>query len=102
MEALLAARQTNVTSRDYNVVMSKGVGIAELKARLSAHLGAVRKGRTVTVLDRGTPVARIVPYGGETLEVRQATRRPADLVLPPPPARKTDSVALLLDDRHRR
>ena len=38
------------------------VGIAELKARLSEHLRAVRKGRTVTVLDRDTPVARIVPY----------------------------------------
>jgi len=84
------------------MVMMKGVGIADLKARLSAHLGAVRKGRTVTVLDRGRPVARIVPYGAEILEVRRATRRPADLVLPPPPARKTDSVALLLEDRNRR
>ena len=82
--------------------MTKGVGIAELKARLSAHLGAVRKGRSVTVLDRGTPVARIVPYGGEAMEVRRATRRPADLTLPPKPARKTDSVALLLEDRQRR
>lgn len=91
-----------MTSRDYNMVMTKGVGIAELKARLSAHLGAVRKGRTVTVLDRGTPVARIVPYGGEGLEVRRATRRPADLVLPARTARKTDSISLLLDDRQRR
>lgn len=82
--------------------MTKGVGIADLKARLSAHLGAVRKGRSLTVLDRGTPVARIIPYGGEVLEVRRASRRPANLVLPPAPARKTDSLALLLDDRQRR
>lgn len=91
-----------MTCHDYNVVMMKGVGIADLKARLSAHLGAVRKGRTVTVLDRGAPVARIVPYGGERLEVRRATRRPADLALPPRPAKRTDSVAVLLEDRRRR
>jgi prevent-host-death family protein len=82
--------------------MSKGVGIADLKARLSAHLGAVRKGRSVVVLDRGTPVARIVPYGSDALEVCRAAGRPADLVLPPPPAKKTDSLAVLLDDRRRR
>ncbi len=99
---LEAARGRNMTIYDYNMVMSKGVGIADLKARLSAHLGAVRKGRTVTVLDRGTPVARIVPYGAEAPEVRRATKRAADVKLPPPPARKTDSLAVLLEDRRRR
>src|SRR5438309_2184879 len=34
------------------------VGIAELKARLSEHLRAVRRARTLTVLDRDRPVAR--------------------------------------------
>ncbi|MEX2273914.1 MAG: type II toxin-antitoxin system prevent-host-death family antitoxin, partial [Vicinamibacterales bacterium] len=82
--------------------MKKGVGIAELKARLSEHLATVRNGRTVTVLDRGKPVARIVPYGGETLEVRRATRRLRDLPLPGPPASATNSLALLLEDRQRR
>lgn len=42
--------------------MKSTVRIAELKARLSEHLRAVRRGRTVTVLDRETPIARIVPY----------------------------------------
>ena len=37
------------------------VGIAELKARLSEHLRVVRNGGTLTVLDRDTPLARIVP-----------------------------------------
>lgn len=82
--------------------MSKGIGIADLKARLSEHLGAVRRGRTVTVLDRGTPVARIVPYRVEGLEVRRATRKPAGLMLPPKPAQRTDSLALLVADRGRR
>jgi prevent-host-death family protein len=78
------------------------VRIADLKARLSEHLRAVRKGRTLTVLDRDTPVARIVPVGSESLEVRKATRRPRDLKLPPRPANTTDSVAVLLEDRRRR
>jgi prevent-host-death family protein len=78
------------------------VRIAELKSRLSEHLKSVRKGRTLTVLDRDTPVARIVPYATETFEVRRATRRLRDLRLPPPPAAQTDSLAILLDDRSRR
>lgn len=90
-----------LTSCDYNVVM-KTVGIADLKSRLSEHLRSVRKGRTLTVLDRDTPVARIVPYVAEPIEVRRATRRLRDLEPPPPPASPTDSLAVLLDDRRRR
>jgi len=76
------------------------VGIAELKARLSEHLRAVRGGRSLTVLDRDTPIARIVPYeASEPLRVRHATRKPRELKLPPPPDRPTDSLAVLLRDR---
>jgi prevent-host-death family protein len=78
------------------------VGIAELKARLSEHLRAVRNGGTLTVLDRDTPIARIVPYAAPTLEIRKAKRRLRDLKLPPKPARRTDSVAALVEDRRRR
>lgn len=79
--------------------MSK-VGIADLKAHLSAHLRKVRSGRTVTILDRNTPVAQIVPYDAEApLEIRRATRRPAQLRLPPRPASPTDSLSVLLRDR---
>ena len=90
-----------MTSYGYNSVMTT-VRIAELKSRLSEHLRSVRKGRTLTVLDRGTPVARIVPYAAEPIEVRRATRRLRDLKLPPPPASPTHSLAVLLDDRRRR
>jgi prevent-host-death family protein len=78
------------------------VGIADLKARLSAHLRAVRKGRTLTVMDRDRPVARLTPYDAEPLEVRRATRRVRELRLPPPPAAPTDSLTVLQDDRRRR
>lgn len=90
-----------MTSCGYNVVM-KTVRIAELKSRLSQHLKSVRKGRTLTVLDRDTPVARIIPYAAEPIEVRRATRGLRDLKLPPAPASPTDSLAVLLDDRRRR
>jgi antitoxin (DNA-binding transcriptional repressor) of toxin-antitoxin stability system len=78
------------------------VGIADLKARLSEHLRSVRNGNTLTVLDRDTPIAQIIPYSTRTLDVRKATRRLRDLKLPPKPAKRTDSVAVLLDDRRRR
>ena len=39
------------------------VKIAELKAHLSSHLAAVRKGETIIVCDRSTPVARLTPLG---------------------------------------
>ena len=78
------------------------VGIAELKARLSEHLRSVRNGGTLTVLDRNTPIARIVPYAAQPLEIRKATRRLRDLTLPLKPAKRTDSVAILVEDRRRR
>jgi prevent-host-death family protein len=79
--------------------MSK-VGIADLKAHLSQHLRRVRGGRTITVVDRDTPVARIVPYDvAAALEIRRATRKPGELRLPPPLGKATDSLAVLLRDR---
>ncbi len=76
------------------------VRLAELKAHLSEHLRRVRGGRTLTVLDRDTPVARIVPYQTETpLEVRRASRKPADLRLPRRRSARTDSLTVLLEDR---
>ncbi len=80
----------------------RAVRIADLKARLSEHLRSVRKGRTLTVLDRDTPVALIVPYVEEAVEVRRASRRLRDFAPPARPARRTDSLAVLLDDRGRR
>jgi len=47
--------------------------IATLKASLSRLLAAVKAGEEVVVTDRGTPVARIVPY-------QSAGRRMDDLV----------------------
>ncbi len=88
-----------MTTHDHNQVMSR-VGIADLKAHLSQHLRRVRSGRTITVVDRDTPVAKIVPYDAETpLAVRRATRKPGDLRVPPPTQGSTDSLSVLLRDR---
>ena len=78
------------------------VRIADLKARLSEHLRSVRNGSTLTVLDRDTPIARIIPYFAQPVECRKAKRRVRDLKLPAKPAKRTDSVGLLLEDRRRR
>jgi prevent-host-death family protein len=78
------------------------VRIADLKARLSEHLRSVRNGGTVTVLDRDTPVARIIPVTAPSLEVRKAKRRLRDLKLPPRLSKPTDSTASLVEDRRRR
>ena len=83
-------------------MVMKGVGIADLKARLSEHLKSVRKGRTLTVLDRDTPIAKLVPFTDEAVEVRRATRRLKDFDLPTAPSKATDSLGVLLDDRGRR
>ena len=78
------------------------VRIADLKARLSEHLRSVRNGGTLTVLDRDTPIARIVPFTAHALEIRKAQRRVRDLKLPAKPGKRTDSLAVLLEDRRRR
>jgi len=92
-----------MTRRDYLVVMKK-VKIAALKARLSEHLRQVRRGESYTVMDRETPVARLLPYGAEAepLRVRKPLRRvPSlqDVRLPPPLKLDVDAVALLLEER---
>jgi len=92
-----------MTSYGHDLVM-KRVRIAELKARLSEHVREVRRGASYAVMDRETPVARLVPYGteGEGLRVRPPRGRYPSLQkvpLPPPARIKGDAVELLLEDR---
>jgi prevent-host-death family protein len=73
------------------------VGVAELKARLSAYLKVARRGEAVTVYDRDTPVARLVPYDGTAqgpLPVRKATAALQDFELPAPLGRVASAAAL--------
>jgi prevent-host-death family protein len=83
----------------------KQVGVAQLKARLSEYLRAVRRGETISVLDRETPIAQIVPVR-ETPALR--VRKPAPgapppnrVPLPKPVRLKVDVLDLLLEERQR-
>jgi prevent-host-death family protein len=103
MELSPASLLDMMTSHDHDMVM-KRVRIAELKARLSEHVREVRRGESYAVMDRETPVARLVPYGteGEGLRVRRPRGRYPSfqrVPLPPPAHIKTDAVAILLEER---
>ena len=81
----------------------KQVRIAELKAKLSEYLREVRRGETIAVLDRETPVAQIVPVRASTgLRVRKPApdAPPLNRVPLPGPAKlPIDVVELLLEER---
>jgi prevent-host-death family protein len=92
-----------MTTYSHSIVMTS-VRIADLKSRLSEHLRQVRKGHSVTVLDRDTPIARIVPYQADAaaLSCREPVKgapKLRDVALPPPLRIEGDIVALLLEER---
>ena len=92
----------------------KTASISVAKNRLSAYLDLVRAGETVTITDRGTPVARLVPFTCVDASDRRrelerhgvivagAGGRALDALLesePPKPAAAVDVVALLAAER---
>jgi prevent-host-death family protein len=81
----------------------KQVRIAELKARLSEYLRAVRRGETIAVLDRETPIAHIVPVRERpTISIRKpapGTPPLRKIKIPKGPKLKIDVVDLLLEER---
>jgi antitoxin (DNA-binding transcriptional repressor) of toxin-antitoxin stability system len=94
-----------MTMSGHNGVM-KAVRIAELKSRLSHHLKLVRAGETLTVLDRDTPIARIVPIDADDdiVITKPAPGAPwlGSIKMPPPTKLDFDIVSVLLEDRRRR
>lgn len=80
------------------------VRIADLKSRLSEHLRKVRAGRSLTILDRDTPIARIVPWQevDSYLEVRSppaGSPKLQQVPLPSPLRYRGDIVKLLMEER---
>ena len=98
----LARLIAKMTISSHNIAMRQ-VRIAELKARLSEYLRAVRRGETIGVFDRETPVAQIVPVRDRsTLRVRKpapGTLPPNRVPLPKPVKLDVDVVQLLLEER---
>ncbi len=76
------------------------VQISELKAHLSEHLRAVRRGATVTILDRRTPIARIVPHTDRPalLKIRRAKRPFGGVSRPPPSGVSPEALARALEE----
>ena len=93
------------TTCDHDEVM-KAVKIASLKAHLSRHLREVRAGQIVTVYDRATPIARLIPVEGsdDLVVTRPAANAPSigriRISRPSRPLR-IDVVDLLVKDRKR-
>ena len=91
-----------MTTSSHNALV-KQVRIAELKARLSEYLRAVRGGETIAVLDRDTPIAQLVPvHQRPALRVRKPARGTLPLNRVPVPKRaklNLDVVQLLLEER---
>jgi len=83
----------------------KQVKIAELKAGLSGYLAEVRNGERIMVCDRATPVAWLVPYGGEDetqVIAPKAPPIPAKSLKPIKLRRRVDVVGLLRQSRDQR
>lgn len=87
--------------------------ISDLKANLSRYLREVRRGGEVRVLDRGTPVARLVPPAGTDGDdlrdplVRKGVVRPgsgdcAAILTKPAVATSTSVLEALREDRNDR
>jgi antitoxin (DNA-binding transcriptional repressor) of toxin-antitoxin stability system len=77
--------------------------MADFKAHLSRYIRTVRQGRPLTLLDRQTPVALVVPYSEKPgkLPVRSATRRPGQVKLPAPLKKQLDVVRYAAEERQR-
>lgn len=94
-----------MTTSDYHMVMIS-VNIAVLKAKLSFYLGQVKLGNEILVMDRNTPVARMVPSASrpQAVTLVKAKKAPASLraLKFQPVKRRIDSIELLREDRDRR
>lgn len=76
--------------------MSKAYSIYEAKARLSELLRKVKEGAEITVTERGTPIAKVIPFptddsfhsriqrlqqSGQIQPRKQKTLQPSDVIV---------------------
>lgn len=84
-------------------------GVAQLKARLSEYLARVQGGEEVVVTDRGRPIARLVPTGGDDERLIEmegrglarigSMRLPKGFLHEPLPETTASVVEALIDER---
>lgn len=92
-----------MVSSGHDQVM-KRVLISELKSHLSEHLRAVQAGHPILVMDRKTPIARIVPYDERPSGIVIRKPKPGapllrDLPMPPPVHLDVDLMKVLEEER---
>lgn len=84
-------------------MMTMKTKIVDFKARLSYYLRAVRMGKEVTVMERETPIARVIPYHKRPLNqlsIHPASRSPKTLAsLQIQPMAEGDSATVLAEMR---
>jgi antitoxin (DNA-binding transcriptional repressor) of toxin-antitoxin stability system len=83
--------------------LMKTITVSYFKAHMSEQFRKVRKGATLVISDRQTPVAEVVPYRAEpvTLAVRAPRRLPFELERPSLRI-DHDPLQYLLQDREAR
>ena len=95
------------------IAIMKPVSVSELKNRLSHYLRLVKRGGTIEIVERSTPVARLTGIGGRTGNgaghlarlVREGIvspargKPPADLLDRPPVPCSGDAVQVLIEQR---
>jgi len=98
-------------SAGHEVIMkskSPSANVSKLKLHLGKYLAMVKRGRDVVVLDRTTPIARLVPYSDDIPDTLVITPASEDasalggLQFAPVSDGPTDSVAVLLKERKER
>lgn len=88
----------------YYSAMTKDVTLADFEEHVAEHLGDVRLGATIRVVDGDKTVAEIHPPKEEWIwrngvRVRPGKGRMRDVELPPPLKTKRDIVEYLLEER---
>jgi prevent-host-death family protein len=95
----MAKRATNLRRTNPPV----NVQVAELKSRLSEYIRVAEAGQTVVVTAYGRPVVDLVPHRAVApVRIRPATRAWGSVKLARTGKGRTDSLALLVEDRRKR
>lgn len=79
------------------------IQMADFKAHLSQYIRSVRQGHPLTLLDRQTPVAQVIPYSEKPgkLTVRPPTRQPNQVIFPEPLGKQVDVIRYAAEERQR-
>ncbi len=92
------------------MTINKGVqsaNISTIKAKLTSFLRLVKKGKEVIILDRQTPIAKLIPWNEKTrsgmgVQPPKISFSKFLEIKPSPLSSQVDSLSLLMEDRSKR